>query len=112
MDCLSTILRKELVQHLQALLRGVSPQDGAERLDRLRALPVIGSGGDVRHVRAQALDDLVRVLELLGREVAVVEDPVILLPVLVLAPQDVHRRVQECEHLVAPFDALCIIIQL
>lgn len=44
-------------------------------------------------MRAQALDDLVRVLELLGREVAVVEDPVILLPMLVLAAQDVHRRV-------------------
>ena len=75
MDCLSTILRKELVQHLQTVFRGVSPQDGAERLDRLRALAVVGPGGDVRYVRAQALDDLVRVLELLGREVAVVEDP-------------------------------------
>ena len=31
MDCLLTILREELVQHLQAVLRGVSPQDGAER---------------------------------------------------------------------------------
>ena len=86
MDCLSTILRKELVQHLQAVFRGVSPQDGAERLDRLRAFPVVGSVGDVRYMRAQALDDFIRVLELLGREVAVVEDPVILLPMLVLAP--------------------------
>ena len=86
MDCLSTILRKELVQHLQAVFRGVSPQDGAERLDRLRAFPVVGSVGDVRYMRAQALDDLVRVLELLGREIAVVEDPVILLSMLVLAP--------------------------
>lgn len=93
MDCLSTILRKELVQHLQALLRGVPPQDGTERLDRLRALAVVGPGGDVRYVRAQALDNLIRVLELLGREVAVVEDPVILLSVLVLAAQDVHCRV-------------------
>ena len=93
MDCPSTILRKELVQHLQTVFRGVSPQDGAERLDGLWALPVIGSVGDVRYVRAQALDDLVRVLELLGGKVAVVEDPVILLPVLVFAAQDVHRRV-------------------
>ena len=93
MDCLSTILRKELVQHLQALLRGVPPQDGTERLDRLRALAVVGPGGDVRYVRAQALDNLIRVLELLGREIAVVEDPVILLSVLVLAAQDVHCRV-------------------
>lgn len=93
MDCLSTILRKELVQHLQAVLRGISPQYGTKRLDRLRALSVVGSVGDVRYMRAQALDDLVRVLELLGREVAVVEDPVILLPVLVLAAQDIHRRV-------------------
>ena len=86
MDCLSTILRKELVQHLQTVFRGVSPQDGAERLDRLRAFPVVGSVGDIRYMRAQALDDFIRVLELLGREVAVVEDPVILLPMLVLAP--------------------------
>lgn len=86
MDCLSTILRKELIQHLQAVLRGISPQDGAERLDRLRAFPVVGSVGDIRNMRAQALDDFIRVLELLGREVAVVEDPVILLPMLVLAP--------------------------
>ena len=93
MDCLSTILRKELVQHLQTVFRGVSPQDGAERLDRLRAFPVVGSVGDIRYMRAQALDDFIRVLELLGREVAVVEDPVILLPMLVLAAQDVHRRV-------------------
>ena len=86
MDCLSTILRKELVQHLQTVFRGVSPQDGAERLDRLRAFPVVGSVGDIRYMRAQALDDFIRVLELLGREVAVVEDPVILLHMLVLAP--------------------------
>lgn len=88
-----SFLRKELIQHLQAVLRGVSPQDGAERLNRLRAFAVVGSGGDVRYVRAQALNDLVCVLELLGRKVAVIEYPVILLPVLVLAAQDVHCRV-------------------
>lgn len=112
MDCLLTILREELIQHLQAILRGISPQDGAERLDCFRAFAVVGSVGDIRNMRAQAFDDLVRVLELLGREVAVIEYPVILLPMLVLAPQDVHRRVQECEHLVAPLDAPCIILQL
>ena len=93
MDCLSTILRKELVQHLQAVFRGVSPQDGAERLDRLWALAVVGPGGDVRYVRAQVLNDLIRVLELLGGEVAVIENPVILFPVFVLAAQDVNCRV-------------------
>ena len=93
MDCLLTILREKLVQHLQAVFRGICPQDGTERLDRLRALTVVGSVGDVRYVWAQALDNLVRVLELLGREVAVVEYPVILLSMLVLAAQNIHCRV-------------------
>ena len=44
-------------------------------------------------MRAQVLDDLIRVLELLGGEVAVIEYPVILLPMLMLAAQDVHGRV-------------------
>ena len=93
MDCLSTILRKELVQHLQTVFRGVSPQDGAERLDRLRAFPVVGSVGDIRYMRAQVLDDLIRVLELLGGEVAVIEYPVILFPMFMFTAQDVHGRV-------------------
>lgn len=98
MDWLLTLLGDELVQHLQAVLWGVSPQDGAERLDCLQAFPVVGSVGDVRYMRAQALDDFIRVLELLGREVTVVEDPVILLPMLVLAPQDIHLRIQKSQH--------------
>ena len=44
-------------------------------------------------MRPQVLDDLIRVLELLGREIAVIEYPVILFPMLMLAAQDVYSRV-------------------
>lgn len=41
-------------------------------------------------MRAQALDDFIRILELLGGEVAVIEYPVVLFPVFMLAAQDVN----------------------
>lgn len=59
----------------------------------------------------QVLDDLIRVLELLGGQVAVIEYPVILFPVFVLAAQDVHCRVEERQHLVAALNALCVVLQ-
>jgi hypothetical protein len=44
-------------------------------------------------MRAQVLNDLVRILKLLRRQIAVVEDPVILFSMLMLIPQDIHSRV-------------------
>mgnify|MGYP006964296589 CR=1 FL=1 len=40
-------------------------------------------------MRPQALNDLIRILELLGRQIAVIEYPVILFPMLMLASQNV-----------------------
>ena len=62
-------------------------------MDRFRAFAIVCSGGDVRNMRPQVFNDLIRVLELLGGEVAVIEYPVILFPVFMLAAQDVHGRV-------------------
>ncbi len=59
----------------------------------LPAFSVIGPVGNVSNMRPQVLDDLIRVLELLGREIAVIEYPVILFPMLMLAAQDVYSRV-------------------
>ena len=58
-------------------------------------------------MRCKTVYDLVGVPQLLRGEKGVVENPVVLLPVLMIAPQQINSRVKEFEHFVAPLDTFC-----
>ena len=54
---------------------------------------VVGAPGDVDDMGAQAFHNLLDVLELLGAQVGVVQNPVVLLPVLMLTSQCINGTV-------------------
>ena len=58
-------LTAKLPHDPRAILRGISPQHRTEYLDGFFALPVIHPGADVADVRAEMVDDLLNVLQLL-----------------------------------------------
>ena len=59
------LLTAKLPHDPRAILRGISPQHRTEHLDGFFALPVIHPGADVADVRAEMVDDLLNVLQLL-----------------------------------------------
>ena len=59
------LLTAKLPHDPRAILRGISPQHRTEYLDGFFALPVIHPGADVADVRAEMVDDLLNVLQLL-----------------------------------------------
>ena len=60
---------QKLPHNPRAILRRISPQHRTEHLDGFFALPVIHPGADVADVRAEMVDDLLNVLQLLRSEV-------------------------------------------
>lgn len=58
-------LHHKLPHDPSAILRRISPQHRAEYLDSLFAFSVICPGADVADVRAELVDDLLNVLQLL-----------------------------------------------
>ena len=105
-------LLQKLPHDPRAILRRISPQHRTEHLNGFFALPVIRPGADVADVRAELVDDLLDVLQLLRGEVGVIEQPVKFLAVLVLGAHEIHSAVYKAEHFVALLDALCLMLQL
>ena len=91
-----TFLRRvKLLQDQQALLGGISPEDGTEGLHRLFALAVVGGETDVLHMRPELLNDFRRIFQLLGGEVGEVQDPVVLLAVFMPGAEKIHRMIEQ-----------------
>ena len=89
------LLTAKLPHDPRAILRGISPQHRTEYLDGFFALPVIHPGADVADVRAELVDDLLDVLQLLRGEVGVIEQPVKFLAVLVPGAEKIHRMIEQ-----------------
>lgn len=96
----------------RTILRGISPQHRTKHLNGFFALSVIRPRADIADVRAELVDDLLDVLQLLRGEVGVIEQPVKFLAVLVLGAHEIHGTVHEAEHFMALLDTLRLMFQL
>ena len=63
-------------------------------------------------MRAELVDDLLDVLQLLRGEVGVIEQPVKFLAVLMFGAHEVHGAVHKAEHFMALLDTLRLMFQL
>ena len=99
------ILRKELLQDSNTVLRGVAPQDGTERVNGLPSSAVIGAEADIPDMGTEILYDFLHIPQLLRGKERVIQQPVIALPVLVFGTEQVDGGVQKFQHPVAPFNA-------
>src|SRR5699024_10888286 len=93
-ECLRLIWEK-FVQRVNRLLCSVSPQNGAECFNRMMAFSVVCTVGDIWDVLLQLFQDFIGILQLLRGEEVIVEDPVILLSVLVVIAQKIHGGLQQ-----------------
>ena len=80
-----------------AILHGISTQHRAEYLDGLLSFPVIRPGADVADMRAELVDDLLDVLQLLRGEVGIVEQPVKFFAVFMLCSHQIYGSVYQTE---------------
>ena len=80
------------------------PQNGTECVNRLPSPAVISMEADIPDMGAQLLYDIFHVSQLLWGEERVIQQPVIILPILVFGSEQVNGNVQKFQHPVAPFD--------
>ena len=85
------IIREEFVECIQGLFCCKSPKDGAEGFNGNPAFSVVSAIGDICNVFCQLVQYLICVFHFLWGEKSVVENPVILFPVLVIVPEQIHR---------------------
>lgn len=72
---------------------GIPPQQAAQDLNSFPALTVVGSPGNIFHVRAQRLYDIVYAADDLRGQISVVKDPVILFSPVMLGSHEINRSV-------------------
>ena len=63
-------------------------------------------------VGTQLFDDLLHIFELLGRQVGIVQEPVIRLPVLVPGAEQIDRILYQREHFVTALNALGLVLNV
>ena len=80
---------KNLLSCIQCLFCSKSPKDGTECFNRSPAFPVIGAVGNIGDVVSQLIQYLICIFHFLWREKSVVENPVILFPMLVIVPEEI-----------------------
>ena len=98
------IIRKELLQNLNTVLRCIPPQDRAECVNRLPSSAVIGTEADISDMGAQFLYNFFHISQLLRRKEGKIQQPIIVLVILVLGTEQVNGGVQKFQHPVAPLD--------
>ena len=88
------IIRKELLQNVDTVLGRIPPQDRTECVNRLPPPAVIGTETDIPDMGAQFLYDLFHVSQLLWGKERVIQQPVIILPILMFGTEQVNGSVQ------------------
>lgn len=64
------------------------------------------------NVGAQILDNFLHILELLGKEIGIVQRPVVRIPVLVLGTKQIDRVLYQRENFMAALNVMCLALNV
>lgn len=109
--CCAGSIRSQQIGDFLAILGSVAPQNRTENFDGFISVDIVGAQRNRDSLAFKRLQNCTRILALLRGEVGVVQNPVIKLAFLVLAPHQVNRGVDDLHHPLAALQGTGIVFQ-